>query len=323
MDTAHPISFNGLTKAFGTFTAVNNLSFTVQPGKVTGFLGPNGSGKTTTLRMLLGLTKPTSGTATFGNTPYQQLSTPLNTVGAALDATNLHPGRTGRDHLRTQAPLAGADDQRVDELLGLVGLDDAATQRVNGYSLGMRQRLALAAALLGNPQYLVLDEPANGLDPQGIRWLRDFLRHLAGEGRTILVSSHMLSEVQQTVDDVVIIAHGTLRFSDSMAALRPLSAPVTRVVTPNPNALREVALAHTWEVTPVVSDHQDDRSAVFEVRGAETSNIGTALFNASVELHELADVSESLENSFLRMTAPPASEHNAAQKQVLTQGEES
>ena len=199
-----------LTKRFGTLTAVDHLDFTVEPGRITGFLGPNGAGKTTTLRMLLGLVRPTSGTATIGGSAYHDLPHPLQTVGAALESTNFHPGRSGRDHLRVLADASGVPVRRVDELLELVGLADAAGKRAGGYSMGMRQRLGLAAAMIGNPQVLLLDEPTNGLDPEGIRWLRGFLRQLSSEGRTILVSSHLLSEVEQTVDDVVIINRGRI-----------------------------------------------------------------------------------------------------------------
>ncbi|MGH3200894.1 MAG: ABC transporter ATP-binding protein [Streptosporangiaceae bacterium] len=201
------IQVAGLRKKFGHLAAVEDVSFTVGYGRITGFLGPNGAGKTTTLRMLLGLIRPDSGTATIAETPYLDLADPARTVGALLDAA-AHPGRTGHDHLRVLAAAAGIPGRRADELLARVGLQHAARQRVGGYSLGMRQRLGLAAALLGDPAVLVLDEPANGLDPQGIRWLRDLLRALAAEGRAVLVSSHLLAEVAQTVDDVVVISRG-------------------------------------------------------------------------------------------------------------------
>src|SRR3954471_10123017 len=205
---AHAIEVSGLTKHFGAVVAVDDLSFTVDEGRVVGFLGPNGAGKTTTLRMLLGLVRPTNGHSTVLGQPFVELDDPVRTVGAVLDGGMLHPGRNGRNHLRTLATAAGIGTQRVNELLELVALKDAATRRAGRYSLGMRQRLGLAAALLGDPRVLVLDEPANGLDPQGIRWLRDFLRSLAAEGRAVLVSSHVLAEVSQTADEVVVIARG-------------------------------------------------------------------------------------------------------------------
>src|SRR3954454_9078287 len=205
---AHAIEVSGLTKHFGAVVAVDDLSFTVDEGRVVGFLGPNGAGKTTTLRMLLGLVRPTQGHSAVLGQPFVTLEDPAHTVGAVLDGGMLHPGRSGRNHLKTLARAAGIGTQRVDELLELVALSDAADRRAGGYSLGMRQRLRLAAALIGAPRVLVLDEPANGVDPQGIRWLRDFLKRLAGEGRAILVSSHVLAEVSQTVDDVVVISKG-------------------------------------------------------------------------------------------------------------------
>jgi ABC-2 type transport system ATP-binding protein len=197
------IEVAGLSKRYGATAAVEDLSFTASYGRIVGFLGPNGAGKTTTLRALLGLIRPTSGTATIDGCPYAQLPDPARTVGGAL-----HPGRSGRSHLRVLARAAGVSDRRAETLLGVVGLESAAGRRAGGYSLGMRQRLGLAAALLGDPKVLVLDEPANGLDPQGIRWLRDLLRSLAAEGRAVLVSSHVLAEVAQTVDDIVVINSG-------------------------------------------------------------------------------------------------------------------
>jgi ABC-2 type transport system ATP-binding protein len=202
----------GLTKSFGPVRAVRELSFTAPAGQVTGFLGPNGSGKTTTLRMLLGLVRPTAGRALIGGRPYEQWPVPRRTVGALLEASGFHPGRSGRDHLRVLASAAGIPDDRVGTVLERVDLTDAADRRAGGYSLGMRQRLGLAAALLGDPEVLILDEPANGLDPAGMAWLRALLREEAARGRTVLVSSHVLSEVAQTVDHVVIISDGTLRF---------------------------------------------------------------------------------------------------------------
>jgi ABC-2 type transport system ATP-binding protein len=207
--TAGPaIEVAGLRKSFGGVTAVDDVSFTVARGRVTGFLGPNGAGKTTTLRMILGLIRPDSGTALIGGKRYARLASPARTVGALLDAAAAHPGRSGRDHLRVLAAQAGIPAARARQVIERVGLADAARQRAGQYSLGMRQRLGLAAALLGDPEILVLDEPGNGLDPGGIRWLRDLLRSLAGEGRTVLVSSHLLAEVAQTVDDVVVISRG-------------------------------------------------------------------------------------------------------------------
>ncbi|MET8805178.1 ABC transporter ATP-binding protein [Streptomyces sp. NPDC004546] len=213
------ITIDGLTKRYGGMTAVDDLTFTVEPGVVTGFLGPNGAGKTTTLRMVLGLITPTAGRALIDGRRYADLRKPRRVVGAVLEATGFHPGRRGRDHLRILAQAGGLPAERVDEVLDRVGLADAAQRRVGGYSLGMRQRLGLASALLGDPKVLVLDEPANGLDPAGMADLRDVLRGLADEGRTVLMSSHVLSEVAQTVDRVVIVAGGTLRYAGPLAEL--------------------------------------------------------------------------------------------------------
>jgi ABC-2 type transport system ATP-binding protein len=213
------IEVRGLTKTFGAVTAVRDMSFTASAGQVTGFLGPNGSGKTTTLRAALGLIWPSAGEVLIGGVPYRRLDQPRRRVGALLEATGFHPGRRARDHLRVLAAPDGLPDRRVDEVLDLAGLGQAANRRVREFSLGMRQRLGLAAALLGDPQVLLLDEPANGLDPAGIAWLRGLLRALAGEGRTIVVASHVLSEVAQTVDHVVIVNAGELRFSGPLREL--------------------------------------------------------------------------------------------------------
>jgi len=283
----------GLTKRFGDLTAVDALDFDVLPGRVTGFLGPNGAGKTTTLRMLLGLVRPTSGTATIAGSSYHDLPRPLHTVGAALEATNFHPGRTGRDHLRVLAAASGLPDRRADELLALVGLGEAARKRAGGYSMGMRQRLGLAAALLGDPQVLLLDEPANGLDPEGIRWLREFLRVLAGQGKTILVSSHMLSEVEQTVDDVVIIARGRKVAQGPIAELR--GEPTVLVRSGDPSGLASALLAGG-----LVADRADDGALL--VKGADPVRVGELAFRAGIPVHELHAQASDLEDLFFRLT---------------------
>jgi ABC-2 type transport system ATP-binding protein len=213
------IEVRGLTKTFGAVRAVRDVSFTAPDGKITGFLGPNGSGKTTTLRVALGLIRPSAGEVLIGGVPYRRLAQPRRRVGALLETAGFHPGRRARDHLRVLAAPAGAPDRRVDEVLGLVDLGSSGNRRVREFSLGMRQRLGLAAALLGDPQVLLLDEPANGLDPAGIAWLRALLRLLAGEGRTIVVASHVLSEVAQTADQVVIVTAGQLRFAGPLREL--------------------------------------------------------------------------------------------------------
>src|SRR5689334_9322253 len=288
----HRIDVVGLTKRFGTVLALDDLSFSVRPGVVTGFLGPNGAGKTTTLRCLLGLVSPTAGTVTIDGRAYRDIHDPLRTVGAALEAASFHPGRSARAHLEVMALAGGLPTARVGEVLTLVGMTEFADRRVGGYSLGMRQRLALAQALLGDPPVLVLDEPANGLDPAGIAWLRHFLRALAGEGRTVVISSHVLSEVQQTVDDVVVIARGRLVRQGALADLEGGPAAVL-VRTPTPALLRD-ALA-SYAVTEV-----DGR---LRVEGGTTDEVGHLAHAAGVELHELTAEARDLEKVFLRMTS--------------------
>jgi ABC-2 type transport system ATP-binding protein len=288
----HRIDVVGLTKRFGTVLALDDLSFSVRPGVVTGFLGPNGAGKTTTLRCLLGLVSPTAGTVTIDGQAYRDIHDPLRTVGAALEAASFHPGRSARAHLEVMALAGGLPTARVGEVLTLVGMTEFADRRVGGYSLGMRQRLALAQALLGDPPVLVLDEPANGLDPAGIAWLRHFLRALAGEGRTVVISSHVLSEVQQTVDDVVVIARGRLVRQGALADLEGGPAAVL-VRTPTPTLLRD-ALA-SYAVTEV-----DGR---LRVEGGTTDEVGHLAHAAGVELHELTAEASDLEKVFLRMTS--------------------
>jgi ABC-2 type transport system ATP-binding protein len=292
-DVQIPVEVRGLTKRFGSVLAVDNLTFAVQPGRVTGFLGPNGAGKTTTLRMALGLVAPTAGVATVGGLAYADLTTPQRVVGAALEATGFHPGRTARNHLRVLAATARVDDRRVDEVLALVGLTDAARRRTGGYSLGMRQRLGLAGALLADPRVLLLDEPANGLDPEGIAWLRGFLRYLASEGRTVLVSSHVLSEVQQTVDDVVIIARGRLVRASTLRELE--GAPVTIVRSPRAVALVDVLRSSGLDAVPEGPDG-------VRVATPDTAAVGHAAYGAGIELHELRTQASDLERIFLELT---------------------
>lgn len=290
------IEIQGLTKRFGHVTAVNDLSFTVEPGHVTGFLGPNGAGKTTTLRMLLGLVTPTAGTARIGGRPYSQLAAPMREVGAALEAASFHPGRSAVNHLKMLTPIIGVPDTRAEEVLGLVGLGDVAGRRVGGFSLGMRQRLGLAATLLGDPQVLLLDEPANGLDPEGIAWLRKFLRLLASEGRTVLVSSHMLSEVRQTVDEVVIISRGELVHASSLKGLAQLADPHVLVRAGNPQAAQAALASEGWDVR--LGEREADQ---ITVRGADAAEVGRAALRHGIELHELINADEGLEATFLKL----------------------
>ena len=319
-DETGRIVVTNVTKTFGAVRAVQDLSFTVEPGRVTGFLGPNGAGKTTTMRVLLGLATPTSGSATVEGVPYSQLVNPGRTVGAVLESTSFHPARSARNHLRVYAAAAGVPDERADEVLATVGLSAAARQPVKAFSMGMRQRLALATALLGDPRILILDEPANGLDPEGIVWLRGFLRHLAhNEGRTVLVSSHVLSEVEQTVDSVVIIARGRLVHEGTLDELRAAGTVTVSVVvtTPTPDKL----IAALTQPSVVVTLGAD---GTLQVSGATAAEVGHTAWQAGVELHQLREAASNLERVFLELTedqpamvsaaptpAPPPSGSNA------------
>ncbi|MDI2097436.1 ABC transporter ATP-binding protein [Ruicaihuangia caeni] len=291
MPQGRQIAVSSLTKRFGPVEAVSNLSFSVEPGRVTGFLGPNGAGKTTTLRMLLGLVAPTSGTATIGGERYRDLDSPLRTVGTSLEASSFHPGRSARNHLAVYADAAGIPITRVDEVLELVGLGAHSGRRVGGYSLGMRQRLGLAFALLGDPEVLILDEPINGLDPEGIRWIRVFLRELAAEGRTVLVSSHLLSEVQQTVDEVVIIAKGRLVYQGQLSGLG--GEAVVMVDAPERDRLRS-ALAGASLIF-------SESDSGFAVRHTDAIAVGALALASGVALRHLADERAALEQAFLEL----------------------
>ena len=294
------IVISGLTKQYRRVRAVDDLSFTVEPGRVTGFLGPNGAGKTTTLRMLLNLVTPTAGTATIGGRRYADLPEPMREVGAVLEASSAHRGRSGRNHLRVICVAAGLPTSRADEVLNLVGLTPAAARAFKGYSLGMRQRLGIAAALLGDPRVLLLDEPANGLDPEGIRWMRDLLKRLAAEGRTVLVSSHLLSEMELLADDVVIIAGGRLvRQGGVDAVLAGVSGQHrVRVRTPDPDALL-AALDGRAGVTR-------DPDGALQLTGLTPAEVGEAARAAGVALHELVADRRDLEDVFLELTAGKA-----------------
>ncbi len=291
------ISVRGLSKRFGAKYAVADLSFDVAPGRVTGFLGPNGSGKSTTMRCMLGLDRPDAGGATFDGVPYGQLDRPLHQVGALLDAGYVHPGRTGRNHLRWLAASNGLPVSRVDECLAVVGLAQVATKRVRTYSLGMKQRLGLAGVLLGDPHTVILDEPANGLDPEGIRWIRDVLVHLAGQGKTVLVSSHLLSEMALMANSLVVIGKGQLieqctvddfvgRYGDHWV----------RVRSPRVRTLVEALTAGGASVSPI-----DD--VTVDVRGPTAAQVGELAARYQVTLHELSTQTGSLEDAFLKATA--------------------
>ena len=291
------IDVERLTKRYGATLAVDDLSFKVAPGTVTGFLGPNGAGKSTTMRAVLGLVHPSSGSTTVLGVPYRELDRPLQRVGALLETFDAHPGRSGRNHLRVLAVAGGIPRSRVDEVLALVDMAGAGRRRVKGYSLGMRQRLGLAAALLGDPEVLVLDEPANGLDPQGIRWLRDFLRSLANEGRAILISSHVLAEVAQTVDDVVIIHRGKLVRHVAMGDVEEMAAGGTTVRSPDAERLASLLVAVNLDVREI----GDGRLSV----AAPSEQIGEIAAANGVVLHELTAERATLEEVFLELTGDP------------------
>ena len=292
-----PIEISDLSKHFGSVVAVDDLSFTVQPGRVTGFLGPNGSGKTTTLRVLLGLVHPSSGTATIGGRNYEDLERPSSVVGAVLEATNFHPARRARTHLRMAARAGGHPDKRADEVLELVGLSADAKRKVGGFSMGMRQRLELATALIGDPDVLVLDEPSNGLDPQGIAWLRDFMRYLAGEGRTVLVSSHLLAEMAQTIDDAVIVSYGQLRAKGTLAEITAgMTGLVMRARTPEADRLCSVLAGAGIAFRRL----GPDEVAMDRVRPEQ---VGPLLASNQIVLYELTQEGGDLESVFLSLTA--------------------
>jgi ABC-2 type transport system ATP-binding protein len=296
------ISLRGLTKSYGDLRAVDDLTFDVGAGKVTGFLGPNGAGKSTTMRMVMGLDRPSAGTATVSGRRYVELAAPLREVGALLDAGAMHPGRTGRAHLRIGARTNGIPLSRVEEVIDEVGLGAAAGRRVKGYSLGMRQRLGIAAAILGDPQVLLFDEPVNGLDLDGVRWIRTLLRRFADQGRTVLVSSHLMSEMQLIADRVVIIGRGRLIADADMGeVLRGLGGQRVRVRTPHADDLHR-ALADRATVERTVPDE-------LEVTGLTATEIGELAHALGVPVHHLAEVEQSLEHAYLTLTEDSVDYH--------------
>jgi ABC-2 type transport system ATP-binding protein len=290
-----PIIVDRLIKSYNGTLAVHNLSFMVEPGRVTGFLGPNGAGKTTTMRILVGLVTATTGSATFGKLAYADLPHPQRTVGCVLDA-RFHPGRSGRNHLRVLAPTAGASDRRVDELLGDVGLGEVARHPVSEYSMGMQQRLALAAAMLGDPDYLILDEPANSLDPEGVRWLRSFLRDFAASGRAVLISSHLLNEVEATADDIVVINKGRLLAQMPMSELN-LGEGTTRVRAPDLRAALQALAAIGADIETAA----DERGAYLRISSHGVSQVGAVLFSSAILVDELVTERRDLEQEFFSM----------------------
>ncbi|KOX20980.1 ABC transporter [Saccharothrix sp. NRRL B-16348] len=290
------IVVQNLTKQFGPVAAVQNLSFTVEPGSVTGFLGPNGAGKTTTLRMLLGLVTPTAGIGLINGRPFSQLGNPARVVGAVLEAQGFHPKRTARNHLRVYAAAIGVPDSRADQVLQLVGLGAAGDRKAGGFSLGMKQRLALATALLGDPQILVLDEPANGLDPEGIAWLRTFLQSYARSGRTVLISSHLLAEVEQTVDQVVIISRGQTMYYGPLDHLRDQQQGRVLVQPSDTGAL--VAALREDGITGI-EQLPDGRIAV---TGVEARQVADTALKAGVSVYGIQEEKADLERLFFQLT---------------------
>ena len=292
------ISVRGVTKRFGSVTAVRDLSLEVHPGVVTGFLGPNGAGKSTTLRIVLGLVAPTEGTATVLGMPYRSLREPTKTVGAVLETQSFNPLRSGRNHLRVLASASGIEQRRVDEVLELVGLEAAARRNAGTYSLGMRQRLGLGAALLGEPRILILDEPANGLDPQGIRWLRDLLRGFAADGNAVLVSSHVLTEMAQLADEAIVISRGRLV---RQARLSQLTSDSRELVVVTPDAGRLAAALHERGLGVVTKADGE-----LHVTGADAAQVGMIAFDTRVPVLGLAEKESSLEDAFLELTEEDA-----------------
>ncbi|MGR6026973.1 ABC transporter ATP-binding protein [Rhodococcus erythropolis] len=308
------IELRGLTKVYGPTKAVDDLSFTVKPGIVTGFLGPNGAGKSTTMRMILGLDQPTSGAALIDGKPYRELKTPLRTVGALLDAKWVHPNRSARAHLQWMAASNGIPKSRVDEVLGLVGLSEVAGKKAGGFSLGMSQRLGLAGALLGDPKVLLFDEPVNGLDPEGIVWIRKFMQRLAAEGRTVLVSSHLLSEMALTAEQLVVIGRGRLISDSTVAEFVDRSSESTvRVRSPQLDALHAALTAHGL----TVREEHSGSEPVLVVVDSTTDVIGGLAGSQGIVLHELASQQGSLEDAFMKLTGDDVQYHASGIEQAM------
>ncbi|UYM07088.1 ABC transporter ATP-binding protein [Solicola gregarius] len=293
---------NALTKTYGPTRAVDSIDFAVEPGRVTGFLGPNGAGKSTTMRMILGLDRPTSGSVTVAGRRYHDLPAPLREVGALIDAHAIHPGRTARDHLRWMAASNGIPMKRVDEVLGLVGLESVADNRAGRFSLGMGQRLGIAAALIGDPPVVVLDEPVNGLDPEGIRWVRGLMQRLAAEGRTVFVSSHLMSEMAVTAEHLLVVGRGQILADCSMADfISDHAASYVRIKAPERGRLAELLRREHCEVS-IDGDE-------LHVQGRSAAQIGDLAGSAGLHLHELTLVRSSLEDAFMTLTADSVEYH--------------
>jgi ABC-2 type transport system ATP-binding protein len=307
------IEVRGLTKRYGATLAVDDLSFDVEPGKVTGFLGPNGAGKSTTMRMMLGLDRPTAGQALVNGRSFATLAEPLREVGALLDPGSLHPGRTGRNHLRVAARANGLPKRRVDEVIEQVGLGSASRRRIKGYSLGMRQRLGIAAALLGDPRVLLFDEPINGLDLDGVRWIRGLLRSLADEGRTVLVSSHLMSEMEQTADRLIVIGRGRLiADATTQGILRGLGSRQVRVRTSQPDQLLARLLEQGY-----AAQRLDGHELTVDDGTAE--DVGELANTFSIPLHHLSEVQQSLEHAYLELTGTSVEFHGRPAQPARTE----
>jgi ABC-2 type transport system ATP-binding protein len=323
------IEVTDLSKRFGDKVAVDHLSFTVEPGRVTGFLGPNGAGKSTTMRLILGLDHPSGGSATINGKRYAELPSPLRTVGALLEAKSVHSGRSARNHLLFLAQTQGLPSSRVDEMLDLVGLRDVASKRAGGFSLGMGQRLGVAAALLGDPQVLLLDEPVNGLDPEGVLWIRNLMKQLASEGRTVLVSSHLMNEMAVTADHLIVIGRGRLIVAAATEdVIARGSGQTVRVRTPQAERLTDLIVAEGGKAVPAANGNgngteRNDQAPVLTVAGVAAPRIGELAASASIVLHELTPQLGTLEEAFLELTSgslefghpstDPASTESAAQ----------
>jgi ABC-2 type transport system ATP-binding protein len=290
------IQLDRLTKTYGSKTAVNDISATIQPGKVTGFLGPNGAGKSTTMRMIMGLDRPTHGTAIVNGKRYVEHKSPLTEVGALLDAKAVHTGRTAYNHLLAMAATHGIPKRRVHEVIGLTGLESVAGRRVGGFSLGMGQRLGIAAAMLGDPATLILDEPVNGLDPEGVLWVRQFARHLASEGRTVFLSSHLMSEMAQTADHIIVLGRGRILADAPVAEiLAGATRGAVRVRTPQADELARAVGGPDVTITGV-------ENQLIEVVGISAAQIGEAAAQFGIVLHELTPINASLEEAYLELT---------------------
>jgi ABC-2 type transport system ATP-binding protein len=309
------IEAQGLTKRYGDTLAVDNLTFSVTPGRITGFLGPNGAGKTTTMRMILGLDQPTTGRVTVNGQPFTQLAQPMREVGALLDAKALHGGRSAYNHLLCLAQSNNLPTSRISEVLGLVGLSDVARKRAGGFSLGMGQRLGIAAALLGDPQILMFDEPVNGLDPEGILWIRNLMKALAAEGRTVFVSSHLMSEMENTADHLLVIGRGKLIADCGVDEFIMANSQLTvRVRTPQQDQLARLVAADGGTV-------RDNGDGALVVSGLSVAQVGDLAYENSVRLHELAPLHASLEQAFMELTASSVEFHAGVPNQPVLAGE--